>query len=286
MNKGDFIMAQVFMRFPGGKKRALTFSYDDGVEQDARLIEIFKKNGLKGTFNINSGEFTPEGTIFPEGETYRRLTQKGVKELYDQEGIEVAVHGSTHPWLDHMPVNMCTKDLIDDREKLESVFDTIIRGMAYPFGTYNDDVVDSMKSVGIVYSRTVQSTNKFDMPSDWMRLDPTCHHDDPKLMELAEEFLTADSWGRPWMFYLWGHTFEFDRNDNWEVIEKFCEYMANREEIWYATNIEIFDYQDAFKRLVFSMDASKVYNPTSYELFFFLNGKEYSILPGETKKIA
>lgn len=278
-------MAQVFMRFPGGKKRALTFSYDDGVEQDIRLIDIFKKYGMRATFNINSGEYTPEGNVFPEGQVHRRLTEKAVSEVYNQEGIEVAVHGSTHPWLDHMPVNMCTKDLMDDREKLEKQFNRIVRGMAFPFGTYNDDVVNSMKSTGIVYSRTVNSTHAFDMPSDWMRLPATCHHDDPKLMELAHDFFEKDSWGRPWMFYLWGHSFEFEQNNNWEVIEEFCEFMAGRDDVWYATNIEIYDYQDAYKRLVFSMDGSIVYNPTSYELFFYLNGKECSILPGETKKI-
>ena len=39
MGKCDTYM----MRFPGGKAKALTFSYDDGIEQDIRLIEIFKK---------------------------------------------------------------------------------------------------------------------------------------------------------------------------------------------------------------------------------------------------
>ncbi len=33
----------------------LTFSYDDGVTQDIRLIELFNKYGMKATFNINSG---------------------------------------------------------------------------------------------------------------------------------------------------------------------------------------------------------------------------------------
>ena len=37
-----------------GKNKALTFSYDDGVTQDKRLIEIFNKYGLKATFNLNS----------------------------------------------------------------------------------------------------------------------------------------------------------------------------------------------------------------------------------------
>ena len=35
--------------------KAITFSYDDGVTQDQRLIEMFDRYGLKATFNINSG---------------------------------------------------------------------------------------------------------------------------------------------------------------------------------------------------------------------------------------
>ena len=277
-------MAQVFMRFPGGKLKTLTLSYDDGVEQDIKLIEIMKKYGLKGTFNLNSGLYAPEGTVYPKGQIHRRMTEAEVSEVYTQEGIEVAVHGYTHPWLDHMPVNMCTKDLIDDREKLESQFGVMVRGMAYPFGTYSDEVVECMKSVGIVYSRTVESSHRFDMPNDWMRLPATCHHNDPKLMELARRFVEESTWGRPCMFYLWGHSYEFEENDNWEVIEEFAEYMSGCDDIWHATNIEIYDYQDAFKRLQFSVDGSIVHNPTAYELWFSLNGKECSIKPGETLK--
>ena len=236
---------------------------------------------MKATFNLNSEQYAPEGTVYPEGQIHRRMTEKEVSELYVGDDIEVAVHGATHPWLDHMPVNMCTRDLLADRENLEKQFGTLVRGMAYPYGTYNDDVVASMRSVGIVYSRTVHSSYDFNMPSDWMRLPATCHHNDPKLMELAKRFVEEPTWGRPAMFYLWGHSYEFEANDNWNVIEEFAEYMANREDIWYATNIEIYDYQDAFKKLLFSVDGGIVKNPTAMELWFFLNGKEYSIKPGE-----
>ena len=44
-------MLSVFMRYPGGKAKAVTFSYDDGVQQDKRLAEIFDKYGMKATFN-------------------------------------------------------------------------------------------------------------------------------------------------------------------------------------------------------------------------------------------
>ena len=65
-------MGSIFMRFPYGKSKALTLSYDDGVAQDIRLIEIMKKHGLKGTFNINSGMYAPEGTANPEGKGITR----------------------------------------------------------------------------------------------------------------------------------------------------------------------------------------------------------------------
>ena len=278
-------MAQVFMRFPGGKLKAVTFSYDDGVEQDWKLIEIFEKYHMRATFNINSGLYAPEGTVYPEGQIHRRMTKKQADETYTREWMEVAVHGATHPWLDHMPENMVTYDLLKDREALEKQFGRIVRGMAYPYGTYNDNVVESMRSVGIVYSRTVHSTHDFNIPEDWMRLPATCHHNDPKLMELADAFLNNPTWGRPAMFYLWGHSYEFEENNNWEVIEAFCEKMANREDIWYATNIEIYDYKEAYKKLLFSLDGTIVTNPTALTLWFCLNDKEYSLAPGETLKL-
>ena len=62
--------------------------------------------------------------------------------------------------------------------------------------------------------------------------------------------------------YVWGHSYEFDNNNNWEVIEEFCKFMGGRSDIWYATNIEIIDYMDAAKRLQFTADNTKVYNPS------------------------
>ena len=51
------------------KKKAITFSFDDGVTQDIRLIEILNRYGLKGTFNINSCLLGLKGEVRPAGET-------------------------------------------------------------------------------------------------------------------------------------------------------------------------------------------------------------------------
>lgn len=273
-------MARKFMMFPGGRNKALTLSYDDGVQQDERLIEIMKVNGLKGTFNINTGLFAPEGTVFPEGLIHRRMTQKQCLELYKDSGMEVAVHGLTHPFLEQLTTECCTYEIIADRMNLEKEYGCIIRGMAYPFGTYNDNVVSVLEQCGIVYARTVESTHGFDIPQDWLRLPATCHHNDPDLMELANAFLEEDRYGRPKLFYLWGHSYEFEQKDNWHVIEEFASFMGNRDDVWYATNIEIYEYVDAYNRLIFSVDGTSIYNPSSTYVYFSLDGKIHSIAPG------
>jgi len=279
-------MADLYMRFPGGRARALTLSYDDGVQQDKELMEILNRHGLKCTFNISSGLYAEEGTVYDEGRIHRRMTKSEALALYTDSGHEIAVHGLTHPWLEKLPLPVCVREIIEDRENLEAEYGGTVRGMAYPYGTYNDDVVSVLRNCGICYSRTVHSTERFDIPTDWLRLPATCHHDNPRLMELAKNFLENPSWGAPWMFYLWGHSYEFEARNNWNVIEEFAEYMGGRKEVWYATNIEIYDYVKAYKQLNFNAAMTYVENPTAYELWFETNGKLYSVKPGENLKLA
>lgn len=276
------------MRFPGGLSKALTLSYDDGVEQDKRLIKIMKAHGLKGTFNLNSGLFAPEGKVYPEGDVHRRMSASEALALYSDSGIEVAVHAYTHRFLEKLAPAQIAYEVIKDRECLESMFGKIVRGMAYPFGTYDSDVVEVLRNCGIAYSRTTKRTGKFSLPEEPLLLDPTCHHRDPELMTLLDKFINLKTRYHVSVFYLWGHSYEFESDNNWEVIEKFAEKAGGRDDVWYATNIEIIDYRKAFDSLVMSADSGIVHNPTSTTVFFDVagskNGRDgsYSIAPGET----
>lgn len=272
---------ELFMRFPGGISRALTLSYDDGVEQDIRMVEILDKYGLKCTFNLNGGCFAPEGKVYPEGTVHRRMTKERCMELYKNSPHEVAVHAYTHPFLERLSPAQIAYEIIKDREELEASFGCIVRGMAYPYGAYSDEVVRVLEDCGIVYARTTKSTEKFDIPTDWLRMPATTHHCNPKLMELARKFIETDN-KRPQLFYLWGHTYEFEDRNNWNVIEEFAEYMGGRDNIWYATNIEVYEYVEAFKRLVFSADMRLVKNPTDKDIWFYLNKKERFVAAGQS----
>lgn len=275
----------IFMRFPEGRAKALTLSYDDGVEQDIKLIDIMNKYGLKGTFNLNSGAYAEEGTVYPEGHILRRMTEKQVTELYKNSGHEVAVHALTHAFLDQLPTHMAIKEILEDRENLEKQFGTMVRGAAYPYGTMSDEVVEALKLCGIVYSRTVVSTNDFRIPRDWLRLAATCHHNSPELQNLAKRFVEDKIEWTPYLFYLWGHSYEFEENNNWNIIEDFARYVGNRDDIWYATNIEIYDYIDAYNRLIFSADGKRVKNPSSTKIWFQYSEKLVEIEAGAVIEI-
>ena len=274
-------MPAPIMRFPGGKAKVLTLSYDDGVFDDYRLIEIMSKNGLKGTFNINAG------LIGKEPATRSRLNHDQIRELYVPSGNEVAIHGYTHPRLNEMSQDQITYQIVMDRQGLEQLTGQIARGMAYPYGTTNDTVVKCLEACGVAYARTTVETGNFSIPAermDWLRLSTTCHHNDPRLFELADQFCNTapraiDS---AIMFYLWGHSYEFTNDNTWHIIERFAQQLGNRDDIWYATNIQIYDYIAAYKQLRWSADGKIVHNPTATTLYFNCNTTLVELSPGQT----
>lgn len=274
-------MGNLYMRFPGGRKKAFTMSYDDATRQDIRLIGLMRQYGLKGTFNISTGILAPEGIVYEPGTIHQRMSRTELIGLYKENGMEAALHGYTHSYMDQLPIQTAMEEVIENKRWLEREFQTVIRGMAYPYGRYSDELVRFLKQAGIAYARTTVSGESFELPKDWLRLEATCHHNHPRLMEFAKRFVSEEVRKSPWMFYLWGHSFEFDRDQNWDVMERLAACVGNREEIWYATNIEICDYVTAYGRLRFSMEGTIVQNPTSRELFFETGDGVHSVKSGE-----
>lgn len=275
-------MKYVLLRFPDFRSKAVTFSYDDGVIYDRRLMEIMDKNGLKGTFNLNSGRFSEDGKF--------QLTKQQAIDLYTNSGHEVAIHGRRHLSLTEVPTAMATEDVLNDRIALEEMFGKVITGLAYANGAFDDKVVEILKNCGVEYARTAISTENFDLPNDLLRWPATCHHNNPRLMELARSFVEGEPrryfWQRPpKLFYLWGHSYEFNNDKNWNVIEDFAAYIGNREDIWYATNMEICRYLKAFNSLQFGANGSVVYNPSAIDVYLNDLSGEVVVPAGETVKL-
>ena len=268
------------MRFPGFRAKAFTLSYDDGPVWDRQLIELMSKYGVKGTFNLNAHRYDFSSDSFED-------IKRDMRELYLGSGNEVAIHTLGHLNLPAIESGFAVRSIIRDRELLEEMFGVIIKGMAYPYGRYSDEVVEMCRLCGVNYSRTTVSTGRFDLPTDWLRLPATCHHKDARLMELADKFINTPPLEKSWrqgpsVFYVWGHSYEFNDDDNWSVIEELFKKVSGREDVWYATNGEIFDYTHAFKSLVYSANGELCHNPTSTEVYLSYYGKDVVVRPGET----
>ena len=255
--------------FPEAKSKCVTFSYDDGRDFDKRLVEIFNKYKVKATFHLPSSWLGNDGYIKPEE----------VKEVY--AGHEVACHALTHPYLTQLPKERMIQEVLEDRRNLEALVGYPVRGMSYPFGVYSNEVCSMLKELGIEYCRTVNDTNEFPLPTDYICWDPTSHHDEVN-EEMIEKFLNPPEYVKLQLLYIWGHSFEFDSNDNWNKIEEICEGLANRDDVWYATNIEIKDYLDAAKGLKISVDQTIVKNPSATTVWFKSDQEVKVIHPGET----
>ena len=259
-----------FHVYPGGKKRVVTFSYDDGHINDERLIKLFDKYGVKGTFHLN-------------GIKYVGISEEEKAALRDRyAGHEVACHTLQHGWPSRMPMPSVVNEVMEDRRILEDVFGYPVIGMSYPSGSFDDASVMAMRACGIVYSRTVLSHKNYMLPEDFMRWHPSCHHRDA--LPLCDKYMAdLDSqWTRP-MFYIWGHAHELRTEDDWAYMEKIVSSVAGSEKIWYATNIEIYNYMTAQSMLQISADETRFYNPTAIDLWVERDKTDIIMIPaGQT----
>ncbi len=285
-------MRLFYLRYPEGKFKAVTFSYDDGVREDLKLVEIMNRYSIKGTFNLNSAWL---GT----NDNSPRLTENEIKRSILDKGHEIAIHGATHKAAGMVTSSTYIQDVLNCRLELEKRFGVLVRGSAYadsgitnlrPDVTY-ESIKTILKNLGVVYARTLGGDNSsFTLPNNWFAWMPTAHHSNPNVTEYAQKFadLTLPSYegGRsPRLFYLWGHSYEFERANNWDLCEQICNILGNKEDIWYATNMEIYEYVNAFNSLIFSADDNKVYNPTLFDIWFETGSKTYCIKSGETMNI-
>lgn len=224
------------------KLKAVTFSYDDGVTQDIRLIELLNKYGLKCTFNLNSERLGCKGMLIRNGMRicHYKIHPEDVRAVYD--GHEIAAHSLTHPTLTKLEDNEVIRQVEQDRLNLSELAGYEVVGMAYPNGPNDDRVAGLIREhTGIRYARTVTNTDSFDVQENLYRFNPNAYHimDLDRLMEMGRQFveLKAD---KPQVFYIWGHAYEMDfYPDAWIQLEEFFKLISGHSDIFYGTNNEI-----------------------------------------------
>lgn len=260
----------IYTCFPGGKHKVLTMSYDDGRVEDRRLVSIFNQYGIKGTFHVNGGLDADRVPVSEYRELYR--------------GHEVSCHTYLHPTIARCPVEQVMQQILEDRRVLEEAVGYPVRGLSYPNGSYSEDIITYLPAVGIRYGRTVTSTGTFAMPGDFLRWNATCHHNH-NLLAYGKQFLELYKTQYLYMMYVWGHSYEFTQRDNWKLMEDFCRLVGGRDDIWYATNIEIVDYMEAAKRMQYSVNGEFVYNPSVQPVWIEVDQRIVEAKGGEITRL-
>ena len=226
------------------KWKAVTFSYDDGVTQDIRLIELLNQYGLKCTFNLNSELLGKKGILIREGKriSHYKIHPEDVKYVY--EGHEIAVHTLTHPNLTQLDEAQIVRQVEQDRLNLSELAGYEVVGMAYPCGgVNNDDRVANIirQHTGVSYCRTITNTDSFQKQDDLYRFRPNVYHimEFDRLMQLGQQFLELNA-NTPQILYIWGHSYEMDFHpDDWSKLEAFFKLISNQSDIFYGTNKEV-----------------------------------------------
>jgi peptidoglycan-N-acetylglucosamine deacetylase len=260
--------------WPEGRWKALIMSYDDGPMADTQMVSLFNSNGITGTFNLTSGFLGDDGFV-PSGQ---------VNSIYQNH--EVANHSENHPYLAQGNITSITNEINNCSQTLSGLVGYDINGMAYPFGgagsgAYDYRVIDIAKNLGIRYSRTTNDTRSLEIPNDMpdglMQWDPTINDWDGQLF--ADQLSNWDE-ERMALLYMWGHSHFLD-NTGWIRMESICSDLGNRNDIWYATNLEAADYLLAIYSLVITDNS--VYNPSEDISIWIMteNGLE-ELGPGET----
>lgn len=227
-------------------KKLLTFSFDDGVTQDERFIDILNEFSLKATFNLNSELLGKDGFLMINEKkiNHNKISPERVKAVY--KGHEIASHTLTHPLLTKESDEEIIRQVETDRENLSKLAGYEVRGFAYPCGgtNCNEHIAEIIeKNTGIGYARTIMHSYKFDLHDDMYLFKPTLSltKDKDIIIEKAEEFINLQS-DEIKLFYIWGHSYELDINDDWDFFRDFCRLISKKDDILYCTNIEAFDY--------------------------------------------
>lgn len=264
--------------YPNGKAKAFNVTYDDGVLQDVRFVELLNKYNLKGTFNLNSrlieNEFEWE---HENGCVVKRLSKDQVVSLY--QGHEIASHSLTHPYMDNLSESGILYELQSDKTNLERLFSKEVKGFAVPFDYYSDLIEKCVKQAGFSYARISEESRSFTPQTDYFKWKATVFHTDSNLKELTQQFIKSDK--ELAFFQIVGHSYDLDIENMWDKIERIFKEIAQQKDILPMTTIEIIEYLKAMNQA--EITDGYIKNNSSISLCFLIGRTTLEVKPDESK---
>jgi len=232
----------------GTPKKYFTLCFDDGITQDARIIELLKQYGVPCTFYINTGLFGANWdwvgrAIGNPSVTHIRYTEEEIKTgIYD--GFDMENHTLNHPSLknyDTQPEKIISETM-DNAKKIYELTGIYPTGMAWPGGDteYTETTMNIVREqTDVGFARAVTPTYKFTLPTDWLFWQPTCSITDGAMLAYAKKFVRTEC-TEDMLFFVWGHGYELDQANLWSTLEKLLQTMSEAEDVVCVSNAEFY----------------------------------------------
>lgn len=231
-----------------------TTSWDDGYRDDLRVAKILDHYKVKGTFYVCP---TRQHGLTP-------LTEQEICMLATHH--EIGAHTMTHPKLTAIPQEKAQREIHESKLWIEKVTGKPCTMFCYPYGDFNDVIVQHIREAGFWGARTVEqykfrTESPFLLPTSlhiypfplrpvWNRhaLDPL-RNALPTTRMMNIPFISLRSWssfakalfrsayeqGKSW-FHLWGHSAEIYRYDMERDLEVFLAYIRSFSNVDYVPN--------------------------------------------------
>lgn len=226
-------------------KLIITTSWDDGTISDLKLAELLDKHGIEGTFYISRSS------------THNLLQQEDIAAI--DKKFEIGAHTMNHPDLTRVSSSQVGKEIKGSKTYLEDLLGHPISMFCYPYGKYNDDLREMVKSHGFSGARTCEPGG-LSLPRDPYRWHITlfASNDSPLMAlkiywkfrlwkisglldwESRAKLLFDLALEKGGVYHIYGHSEEFERNNNWDMLERVLDYISKREGTQYLTNGRIF----------------------------------------------
>ena len=234
-------------------KKFFAWSFDDGLEQDKKIIEILKEYGLGATFHLNSGLFgdkTWEGRIGNLGMTEKpaasfdpnarhllpyvphfRIPADEAAQVY--AGFEIASHTCHHVNLAKCAEDERRAEIAEDVKALSETFGQTVTGFAYPYGVGAKQSRAARRAAGVRYARLATSKPGFRFPDDPLQMPLSCWHISAKTFDRLDAFFRMES-EEDLFFLMFAHGYEFDfgtKESSWDKFRRICEAVASRDDV-------------------------------------------------------
>lgn len=262
--------------YPQGKPKAFNITYDDGVLQDVRFVNLLNQYGLKGTFNLNTKLMEDEFEwTHSTGRVIKRLSRETAVKLY--EGHEIASHTLTHPNLQHLSREEMIYELSEDKKRLEEWFGCEVKGFAVPFDYYDELGEECVKACGFQYARISKLSNSYKPWEDFYNWRAGMYHVIPEFPSFVEGFFEAKE--ELAFCQIVGHSYDLDTRDMWEQMEAILKRVSEDDSILPMTHGEVVGYLRALQEA--QVTDYGIANHSEQELWFEVDEGIISVKPGE-----